>query len=220
MTVSNEVFGGIAATYGFERCVIGPMDVEKVTADCFEALSGDVFLRRGFNGLNDFFVKMTFAISERVLAVRRIKRDVEMMRLGMKHEVPDPGETEIPEYATQFVGKMKRPPSDTFVPGSDCHIKYKMVGAALLKASIVLAVFSRMKDSKDLEMVHSAAKKDNVDVVAQRLGFPMGKVMKVFLGGLVLVNDVHEVLDMVQGLIIPAFRLYPERRRRRHRSEA
>jgi len=91
-----------------------------------------------------------------------------------------------------------------------------MIGAAFLKAAIAIVVYRNMKSVDDFMLVDQKAKNENVDAVAKRIEFPNERTLKVFLGGLLLVNSFDEVFAMAEAKLVPEFDLF-RRKRRRHR---
>jgi hypothetical protein len=213
-TVSNSLFGAIASRYEFDKCVIGPIDEEKVPADCFEAVIGGVYMRWGYDKLWSFWIARISALDPRELETRHLKGLTDAMLLDLRPSI-SPCETPIPSYMAAFVGALRPPPEESLQPG-DFQQKCKMIGAAFLKAVLCVAVYRTIQYVDEFLIVDQKAKKENVDVVAKALGFPNQRQLKVFLGGLLLVNQFDGVLTMAEGLIIPAFELRRKRRRRSH----
>lgn len=218
MTVSNQLFATIAASCKFEECVIGPLDVEKVTADCFEALAGSVFLEYGFEHLHKFFVERMFVIDEKTLAVKRITKYVEMMKLDVQVKIEPGNPATAPDAAKELMGDMNCPPEGSFVSKSEMHTKCKMIGTSMLKATLAFVIYNTKPSY--LAKLHEFMKGKNAanDCIAQKLGFQTIKALKAFLGGLVLVNDFDRVFEMTQARVAPAFDIFPRRRRRRRHS--
>jgi hypothetical protein len=214
LVVSNSLFGAIASRYEFEACVIGPIDEEKVPADCFEAVLGAVYARSGYDKLWSFWTARLSALDSRELEVRGLKGTIDAMLLDLQHSIA-PCETSIPSYMAAFIGALRPPPEESLQPG-DFQQKCKMIGAAFVKASLCLSVYRTIQSVDEFLIVDQKAKKENVEIVAKTLGFPNQRQLKVFLGGLLLVNQFDDVIAMAEGLIIPAFELRKRRRRRSH----
>ena len=218
LTVSNQLFATIAASSRFEECVIGPLDIDKVTADCFEGLAGCVFLEYGFDEVHKFFVERMFSIDEKVLAVKRITKYVEIMKLDVQVKIEPGDQATVPEGAKALLGSMNCPPDGTFVSKSDMQTKCKMIGTSVLKATLAYVIYNRKPEY--LAKLHDLMKGKSAEneAAAQKLGFPTIKALKAFLGGLLMVNDFDRVFEMTQAYVAPAFHIFPHRRRRHRHS--
>jgi hypothetical protein len=220
LTVSNHLFNAIGAHFGFPDCIIGPIDEEKVPADCFEALAGLMYVKSGFQGLRSFWQRLIFALDDKYIEGRKIVKSVEVMKLGLDgRTIRDAPDAPMPGFVRAIIGGLKHPPEGTFTHGSELQQKCKMVGAVFLKAALAATVFRGMRKTDDFMMVDQKAKKENVNQVATQIGFPNGRQLKVFLGGIALVNTFEDVMALIERVVIPPFELFP-RRRRRHTREA
>lgn len=219
LAISNNLFNAIGRHYSFSECIVGPIDEEKVPADCFEAISGHVFAKSGYDALHNFWKQSMFGIDEQFLQENRVVKTFEVMKLGVDINSIDmtPSDS-IPQYAEKYIGSLVPPPKDTFVKKSDFQTKCKMIGASFLKCSLALCVFRRFKTSEDIKIIEQRACNDYVNQVAPNLGFPDGRMFKVFLGGMFLSNSFDSLFELMEKEFIPSFDLFPHHHRHhRHR---
>lgn len=227
-SISNGLFNTIGFQNGFQNCIIGPIDEDKVPADCFEALCGSIFRLFGYEKLVAFWRQRIFDIDDGFIEKNQLSKTIQAMKLNLRNEITDiePSNT-MPPFATNFLEtyvkskdqsdfSLHYAAKDAFTQGTEIQQKCKMIGAAFIKAMISKNIFSKMTKDDDLLLIEVKAKKDSVQDVARKIGFPSSRQLKIFIGGLFLTNGYDAVEDLIQEVIIPHFDLLP-RRRRRHR---
>ncbi|OHS99305.1 hypothetical protein TRFO_34277 [Tritrichomonas foetus] len=221
-SISNSIFNVIGAQFNFEKCVIGPIDEEKVPADCFEALSGVIFYLNGFQSITEFWKQRIFDIDDNYLNANQLTKTVNSIKLCLNNEITNikPSQN-MPNYAKNYVINGLNPPAlDAFTQGTEIQQKCKMIGSAFLKSSFARYVFSRMKNDEDILLIERKMKKESLNEIAQQIGFPSSRQLKIFIGGMFLTNDYDSIEKIVVEHFIPVFNLFPRRRRRhRHRTE-
>lgn len=226
-SISNSLFNTIGSQNNFQSCVIGPIDEEKVPADCFEAISGAIFHIKGYDAISSFWKQRIFDIDDSFLEKNQLKKTINSMKLNLSNSITNAQPTKnMPPYAKELFENYKNlseinngfnaPAQDAFTQGSEMQQKCKMIGAAFLKMCIAKNVFSRMKKDEDLLIIEQKSKKASVEEVAQKIGFPSSRQIKIFIGGIFLTNGFDDVEKMVNQQLIPQFELFPRRRRRHH----
>ena len=221
-SISNSLFNAIGAQYHFDKCVIGPIDEEKVPADCFEALAGVLFYNKGYSEINSFWQQRIFDIDDSFLNANQLTKTIKSMRLNLRNAVTDiKPSTNIPPYAQQFVGNLNFPAHDAFTNKTEIQQKCKMIGASFLKAIVALCVFTKRRKDEDMLIIEQKVKKNSLEEISQKIGFPNARQLKIFIGGLFLTNDYEQVKNLIIEQFIPYFELLPRRRRhhRRHQTE-
>ena len=227
-SISNDLFNTIGNQNNFQDCIIGPLDDQKIPADCFEAISGALYSLNGYQSISDFWKQRIYDIDDTFLEKNQLKKTINSIQLSLKNSITNCQPTKnMPPYAMQLFESSQKveiseeitlnaPAQDSFTQGSEMQQKCKMIGAAFLKMSIAKFVFDRMKKDDDLLIIERKAKKESVEEVAQKIGFPSSRQVKVFIGGLFLTNGFEVVQKVVDEKIIPLFELMPKRRRRHH----
>lgn len=225
-SISNDFFNAISSQNNFQNCIIGPIDEEKVPADCFEAISGAIFTVNGYKSISNFWKERVFDIDDSFIEKNQLKKTINSMRLNLKNSITDVQPTKsMPPYAKQLFDSYMNsnenndlimPAQDAFTQGSEMQQKCKMIGAAFLKMMIAKNVFSRMKKDDDLLIIEMKSKKASVEEVAQKIGFPSSRQIKIFIGGLFLTNSFDDVEKIFNSQLTPQFELFPRRRRRHH----
>lgn len=226
-SISNGLFNTIGSQNNFQDCVIGPIDEEKVPADCFEAISGAIFSVNGYQKLSDFWKQRIFDIDESFQVKNQLTKTIKSMQLNLRNNITDVQPTKnMPPYASQLIQiynsshedqpALNAPAQDAFTQGSEMQQKCKMIGSAFIKSAIAKNVFSRMKKDEDILIIEQKSKKESVEEVAKKIGFPSSRQIKVFIGGVFLTNNYADVEKIVDEQIIPHFELFPRRRRRHH----
>lgn len=203
--VSNELFSAIAIEWKFSGCLIGRNDEEKVYADCFEAIAGQIYLSQKFDGLRSFWKRGLHCLSNEYLRQKELVKPVEVMKLGFTVNLQQikPASTVPPVIAEALKG-LVLPPQEVFDEDNDFKLKCKMVGAGFIKEVVVTDIASWMKSTDDMKLASAKLSRDSVDKAASTLGVGLGKDLKSVIGGLYLHNGFDATREFVVLHVLPS----------------
>ena len=208
VAVSNKLFGIIGEQFDFQNCFIGPFDVAKLPGDCFEAIVGSLYTVYGYEKVCKFWRDMLFSIPTEKLQEMDVMKAIESMKVGIESTsialIPD---EDTPENIKKLIGTLTLPPKDENL---QLQIKCKLIGAALLKLSIVFTVISDLTCAEDTALIPYHSSKESLNKVAEKLGLKNSKYLRVLIGGLMLQNGFERTMAFVQSKVAPCFGIAKE----------
>ena len=208
LAVSNKLFGIIGDQYKFSDCFIGPWDIEKLPGDCFESVVGGLYTVYGYERVCDFWRNVLFSIPLEVAQKMDVLKAIEAMKVsvdsGSVDLTPNPNP---PDYIKNVIGNLIPPPVDK---EGELHIKTKIIGAALIKLSIVHTVLSNLKCEKDAIIIQECCSKESINKVAEKMGIRNSMFLRVLVGGIMLQNGFEKTIGFVQTKIAPLFEIEKE----------
>ena len=199
-SISNKFFNDICLQYNFQEAIIGPIDEEKVPADCFEAIAGFLYAHHGISDVESFWKSVLFSLPESCLNNYNLIKAVECLKMDINLNSFDKTvQIQLPKFVQPYMKGLNPPLAIAFDHENDYQQRCKMVGAALLKSLVALNCF---KKGKDMKLVEMTVKKDTLVETVPKLGFPNPRIFKVFLGSIYLTNDYDAIATMFNSLMV------------------
>ena len=214
--ISNDLFIAVADHFNFQDAIIGEIDVEKVPADCFEALTFLFYISGGYEKAYNFWHESLFAIDQKYFEKNpQISKAIEGIKVGAKEIKQEIGNN-VPQFAIKYVSNLNPTFYDVFVKNSELSCRCKMIGAAFIKFAVSYYVYNHLTKGEDILLIERKVKKTSLEEIVPTFGFPNQKVFKIFLGGYFLTNGFQPIYEMFEKYFVQGFELFPEKKRHHH----